>query len=208
MYNDFGKRFFDFIFSLMFIILFFWLYLLLFIAVKHYLGSPVFFRQVRPGKNETLFNLYKFRTMSDKKDDKGNLLPDCDRVTKLGSWLRNTSLDELPQMFNILKGDMSFIGPRPLLVRYLPYYNEKERLRHSVRPGLSGLSQVNGRNNLDWETRFSYDIQYAQNISLSLDLEIFFKTIYKVLNKKDVVIRENNQLDDFDVYRRKQLGNK
>ena len=103
---------------------------------------------------------------------------------------------------------MSFIGPRPLLVRYLPYYNEKERLRHSVRPGLSGLSQVNGRNNLDWETRFSYDIQYAQNISLSLDLEIFFKTIYKVLNKKDVVIRENNQLDDFDVYRRKQLGNK
>ena len=208
MYNDFGKRFFDFIFSLMFIILFFWLYLLLFIAVKHNLGSPVFFRQVRPGKNETLFNLYKFRTMSDKKDDKGNLLPDCDRVTKLGSWLRNTSLDELPQMFNILKGDMSFIGPRPLLVRYLPYYNEKERLRHSVRPGLSGLSQVNGRNNLDWETRFSYDIQYAQNISLSLDLEIFFKTIYKVLNKKDVVIRENNQLDDFDVYRRKQLGNK
>ena len=164
LYNKYIKRILDILISLTFIVLFSWLYLILVILVRIKLGSPVLFCQERPGYNEKIFKLYKFRTMTDKRDEKGNLLPDSERLTKFGSMLRSTSLDELPEMFNILKGDMSLIGPRPLLVEYLPYYTEEERLRHSVRPGLTGLAQVSGRNYLAWDKRLARDVEYVNHI--------------------------------------------
>ena len=151
MYKNCIKRLLDILLSLTGIILLCWLYLILFILVRVKLGSPVFFKQQRPGKNEKIFTLYKFRTMTDARDENGNLLPDEVRLTAFGKMLRSTSLDELPELFNILKGDMSLIGPRPLLVKYLPLYNEEQRHRHDVRPGLTGLAQVNGRNAISWE---------------------------------------------------------
>ena len=191
IYSKYIKRLLDILISLTFIVLFSWLYLILVILVRIKLGSPVLFCQERPGYNEKIFKLYKFRTMTDKRDEKGNLLPDSERLTKFGSMLRSTSLDELPEMFNILKGDMSLIGPRPLLVEYLPYYTEEERLRHSVRPGLTGLAQVSGRNLLGWDDRFKTDVEYVRNISFVLDVRILFNTVKKVLVRDDIEVDTN-----------------
>ena len=191
LYNKYIKRILDILISLTFIVLFSWLYLILVILVRIKLGSPVLFCQERPGYNEKIFTLYKFRTMTDKRDEKGNLLPDSERLTKFGSMLRSTSLDELPEMFNILKGDMSLIGPRPLLVEYLPYYTEEERLRHSVRPGLTGLAQVSGRNYLAWDKRLAKDVEYVNHISFIMDLRIIIKTIMVVFKKEDVSVDTN-----------------
>lgn len=186
MYRKCFKRFFDFILSLISIIILSPMFLVLAVLVKIKLGSPVIFKQKRPGLNEKIFTLYKFRTMTDEKDEFGNLLPDKERLTKFGKFLRSTSLDELPELINILKGDMSFIGPRPLLVQYLPLYNEQQRKRHEVRPGLSGLAQVNGRNKINWEEKFKYDVEYVNNISFLLDLKIFFLTIKKVIIREGI----------------------
>lgn len=191
IYSKYIKRLLDILISLTFIVLFSWLYLILVILVRIKLGSPVLFCQERPGYNEKIFKLYKFRTMTDKRDEKGNLLPDSERLTKLGSMLRSTSLDELPEMFNILKGDMSLIGPRPLLVEYLPYYTEEERLRHSVRPGLTGLAQVSGRNYLAWDKRLARDVEYVNHISFIMDVRIIIKTIMVVFKKEDVSVDTN-----------------
>ena len=191
LYNKYIKRILDILISLTFIVLFSWLYLILVILVRIKLGSPVLFCQERPGYNEKIFTLYKFRTMTDKRDEKGNLLPDSERLTKFGSMLRSTSLDELPEMFNILKGDMSLIGPRPLLIEYLPYYTEEERLRHSVRPGLTGLAQVSGRNYLAWDKRLAKDVEYVNHISFIMDFRIIIKTIMVVFKKEDVSVDTN-----------------
>ena len=158
------------------------------LLVRVKLGAPVIFRQERPGRNERIFRLYKFRTMTDARDEKGELLSDSKRLTKIGSVLRRTSLDELPELINILKGDMSFIGPRPLLVRYLPYYTEREKRRHEVRPGLSGLAQVSGRNYIGWNKRLELDDQYVDKITFVGDLKIIVQTIKNVLWQKDVAV--------------------
>ena len=191
IYSKYIKRLLDILISLTFIVLFSWLYLILVILVRIKLGSPVLFCQERPGYNEKIFKLYKFRTMTDKRDEKGHLLPDSERLTKFGSMLRSTSLDELPEMFNILKGDMSLIGPRPLLVEYLPYYTEEERLRHSVRPGLTGLAQVSGRNYLAWDKRLAKDVEYVNHISFITDVRIIIKTIMVVFKKEGVSVDTN-----------------
>ena len=185
-YEKFVKRFLDIICSLIAIILLGWLFIILAILVRVKLGSPVLFKQERPGLNEKIFTLYKFRTMTDEKDENGNLLPDEIRLTKFGRLLRATSLDELPELFNILKGDMSIIGPRPLLVRYLPLYNKEQRHRHDVRPGLSGWAQVNGRNCVRWEEKFRLDVEYANNITFLKDLKIIFMTIKSVVKREGI----------------------
>lgn len=167
-------------------------------------GNP-FFTQERPGKDEKIFKLVKFRTMTNAKDENGELLSDAERLTKYGKFLRNTSLDELPELFNILKGDMSVIGPRPLLVQYLPYYTEKEKHRHDVRPGLTGLAQVNGRNSLDWEHRFECDVEYVENLSFFSDVKILLKTIQKVIQRSDVAEDTNETEGNFAEIRAKQL---
>ena len=156
------------------------------VLVRIKLGGPVIFRQARPGKDGKIFHLYKFRSMTDEKDENGDLLPDEVRLTSFGKKLRSTSLDELPELWNILKGDMSIVGPRPLLVSYLPYYTEEERHRHDVRPGLTGLAQVNGRNNLTWEQKFAYDLEYVKNISLLWDVKIVIATVGKVFSRADI----------------------
>ena len=191
LYNKYIKRILDILISLTFIVLFSWLYLILVILVRIKLGSPVLFCQERPGYNEKIFKLDKFRTMTDKRDENGTLLPDSERLTRFGSMLRSTSLDELPEMFNILKGDMSLIGPRPLLIEYLPYYTEEERLRHSVRPGLTGLAQVSGRNYLAWNKRLARDVEYVNHISFIMDVRIIIKTIMVVFKKEDVSVDTN-----------------
>lgn len=170
-------------------------------------GNP-FFTQLRPGKNEKIFKLIKFRSMTCEKDADGNLLPDEKRLTKYGKLLRSTSLDELPELFNILKGDMSVIGPRPLVPQYLPYYTEEEKHRHDVRPGLSGLAQINGRNTLNWEERFAYDLKYVKNISFMLDVSIVLKTLLKVVKRSDIQVRGTTKMMDFDKYRIQQRGEK
>lgn len=208
MYAKYIKRILDFLISLIAIIILSPIYLIVAIFVRIKLGSPVIFKQKRPGKDGKIFTLYKFRSMSDKKDENGNLLPDKDRLTKFGKVLRSTSLDELPELVNILKGEMSLIGPRPLAVSYLPYYNEKEKHRHDVRPGLTGLAQINGRNNLNWEDRFAYDIEYVNNITFINDVKIFFKTFIKVFKKEDISVRGIGKTIDFDEYRKQQLENK
>ena len=205
MYKKFVKRFLDIIISLTTLIVLSPVLLIVAILVRIKLGSPVIFKQDRPGKDGKIFKLYKFRSMSDKKDENGKLLPDAERLTKFGKILRATSLDELPELVNILKGEMSLIGPRPLAVSYLPYYNEKEKHRHDVRPGLTGLAQINGRNALNWEERFSYDIEYVENISFINDLKILFKTVYKVFKRDGVVTRGTGKTIDFDEYRKAQL---
>lgn len=167
-------------------------------------GKPLFF-QYRPGKNEKIFKLAKFRTMNDKKDKEGNLLPDCKRLTKTGRFIRKTSLDELPQLFNILLGHMSLVGPRPLLLNYLPFYTEYERKRHIVRPGITGLAQVNGRNMLNWDKRLSFDVEYVRNISFSLDFKILIMTIIKVFSSKDIVIDPESIMKNLDDERRVSL---
>lgn len=192
MYRKCFKRILDIVLSLMGILLLSWLYLLLWILVKIKLGSPVLFKQQRPGKNEKIFMLYKFRTMTDERDEQGNLLPDSVRLTKFGKFLRAASLDELPELFNILKGDMSLIGPRPLLVSYLPYYSEKEKLRHTVRPGLTGLAQVSGRNFIDWDRRLQKDIEYVEHLSFGMDVKVLWLTVKTVLGHTDEVAEDTN----------------
>lgn len=206
MYKRFFKRPIDIFCALSAIIVFGWLYIILAILVRVKLGSPVLFKQDRPGKDEKIFKLYKFRTMTDERDENGELLPDDVRLTKFGRLLRKTSLDELPEAFNILKGDMSVVGPRPLAVQYLPYYNEKEKHRHDVRPGLSGLAQVNGRNAVNWSERFEFDLKYVNNISFILDIKIIFLTIKKAFLSENVAVRGTTNIIDFDEYRREELA--
>ena len=204
MYKNYIKRCMDFLLALCGIIVLSPILLVLAVLVRVKLGSPVLFHQERPGRHEKIFKLYKFRSMTDEKDADGNLLPDEVRLTRFGKLLRSTSLDELPELFNILKGDMSLIGPRPLLVRYLPYYTEEERHRHDVRPGLTGLAQVNGRNALGWEDRFRYDLDYVNHISLGLDLKIIGMTVGKVLKRSGTLSGAEQTVADFDVYRKGQ----
>lgn len=188
MYAKYIKRILDLILSLMALIVLMPLMIIIGILVRINLGSPIIFKQKRPGKNEKVFTLYKFRTMTDKRDIDGNLLPDEYRLTKFGKFLRSTSLDELPELINIIKGDMAIVGPRPLLVEYLPYYTEEEKHRHDVRPGLTGLAQVNGRNTISWEEKFLEDLEYIKNISVKNDIKIIFKTVGKVF-KRDGISR-------------------
>jgi len=191
MYKKYFKRPLDIICSLLALIILSPVLLVTAILVRIRLGSPVIFKQQRPGLNEKIFTLYKFRTMTDKRDEEGNLRPDEERLTKFGKLLRSTSLDELPELWNILKGDMSVVGPRPLLVEYLPYYTEEERKRHTVRPGLTGLAQVNGRNTLPWDVRLKTDIGYILNISFLTDFYIVLKTVVKVFRKSDITLVES-----------------
>ena len=186
MYKRFFKRPMDFLLSLLAIIFLSPVLLIVALLVRNKLGSPVIFKQERPGLNEKVFTMYKFRTMTDKKDEFGELLPDNLRSTKFGSMLRKTSLDELPGLFNILKGDMSIVGPRPLIVEYLPYYTEEERHRHDMRPGLTGLAQVNGRSFISWEEIFEYDLTYISDISFMNDMKIIWCTVGKVLGRKNI----------------------
>ena len=186
MYRKYIKRILDCTLSLLALILLLPLMLILAILVKVKLGSPIIFKQKRPGLNEKIFTLYKFRTMTDQTDEEGKLLPDSERITKFGKILRSTSLDELPELFNILKGEMAIVGPRPLLVEYLDYYNEEEKHRHDVRPGLTGLAQVNGRNSITWEEKFKQDISYIKNITLLNDIKIILETISKVFKREGI----------------------
>ncbi len=190
MYKRIFKRPIDIFCALAAIIVFSWLYILVAVLVRIKLGSPVLFKQARPGKDEKIFYLYKFRTMTDAKDENGNLLSDEVRLTKFGRLLRATSLDELPEAFNILKGDMSVIGPRPLLVKYLDEYNDFQKRRHEVRPGLSGLAQVNGRNAITWEQKFEYDVEYVDNITFLGDFKILCMTVWKAFAKRDGISAE------------------
>lgn len=186
MYKKYIKRLLDFLLSLIALIVLSPLIFIIAVLVRIKLGKPVIFKQERPGKNEKVFTMYKFRTMTNEKDKDGKLLPDEVRLTRFGRFLRSTSLDELPELINIIKGDMSIVGPRPLLVEYLPLYNEEQKRRHLERPGLTGLAQVNGRNNLDWESKFKEDVFYIENISLKLDVKIIFKTIIKVFKREGI----------------------
>lgn len=199
-YQKYIKRLIDIVLSLFAIIILSPLLLILYFFVKIKLGSPVIFTQKRPGKDENIFKLYKFRSMTDKKDENGNLLPDDQRLTSFGKKLRSTSLDELPELFNILKGDMSIVGPRPLLVEYLPFYKEEERKRHDVTPGLTGRAQINGRNASSWEEKFEKDIYYVNNLSFLFDLKIVVMTFFKVFKKSDILVGKEipaGRLDDY-----------
>lgn len=206
MYKKWVKRCLDFLLSLCAIILLSPLLLVLTILVRVKLGSPVIFHQERPGKDEKIFTLCKFRTMTDERDEKGELLPDAVRLTKFGKFLRGTSLDELPELFNILKGDMSIIGPRPLLVSYLPYYSKREKLRHSVRPGLTGLAQVSGRNFIDWDRRMDKDVEYVEHLSFAMDMKVIWLTVKTVLGHTDEVAEDTNAVEgNFAQIRRQRL---
>lgn len=192
IYEKYIKRILDIICALAALIVFCWLYAIVAVLVRIKLGSPVLFKQQRPGRNEKIFNLYKFRTMTDEKDENGELLPDEVRLTKFGRFLRKTSLDELPEAINILKGDMSVVGPRPLLVRYLPLYNEHQRHRHDVRPGLSGWAQVNGRNTVSWEDKFNYDVEYANHVTFAMDVKIVWKSFIQAFFKHEGISSETS----------------
>lgn len=207
MYANCFKRVLDFTLSLIALIVLSPILLILTVlgAVKMK-GNP-FFTQARPGKNEKIFKLIKFRTMTCEKDKDGNLLPDEQRLTRYGKILRSTSLDELPELINILKGDMSIIGPRPLLVEYLPWYSETEKRRHLVRPGLTGWAQVNGRNSVDWESRFKLDVEYVENASLKMDVKILFLTVKKVLSRSDIAEDTRVAEGNFAQIRKEQLEN-
>lgn len=190
IYERFFKRALDVFCSLLASVVFWWLFAIVAILVRVKLGSPVLFTQDRPGKDEKIFKLYKFRTMTDARDEEGNLLPDDVRLTKFGKLLRSTSLDELPEVFNILKGDMSIIGPRPLLVKYLPLYNEEQKRRHEVRPGLSGYAQVNGRNSVSWEEKFRMDVEYVDRVTFMGDVKIILGTVLKAFVKREGINSE------------------
>lgn len=207
-YEKYFKRQMDFFLAALAIIAFWWLYVIIAILVWINLGTPILFKQERPGKNEIPFYLLKFRTMVDERDENGNLLSDEMRLTKFGKWLRSTSLDELPEAFNIIKGDMSIIGPRPLLMRYLPRYNNLQRRRHEVRPGLSGYAQVNGRNKVSWEEKFQMDVQYVDNITFIGDLKIIVQTVIKAFIKKDGISSETSAtMEEFWGNKEKSLDN-
>lgn len=202
MYRCFFKRFFDF-----------WIALIALVCISPILlvvtvwlhfankGAGAFFTQERPGKDAKIFKVIKFKTMTDERDENGELLPDAQRLTKVGKFVRSTSIDELPQFFNVLKGDMALIGPRPLLVKYMPYYTEREKLRHTVRPGITGWAQVNGRNTVDWDNRLSLDVYYVEHLTLLMDIKIVAITIKNVLKRSDIVVVPNNMFEDLDVER-------
>lgn len=205
-YEKYFKRPLDLFCGLLAVIVFCWLYAIVAILVRVKLGSPVLFTQNRPGKNEKIFKLYKFRTMTDMRDENGELLPDDERLTRFGRLLRSTSLDELPEAFNIIKGDMSIIGPRPLLVEYLPYYKGVEHHRHDVRPGLSGWAQINGRNAIDsWEQRFQYDLEYVEHISFWFDMKILLGTVIKTIKRADIQVGSQIKVGRLDDARRGEL---
>ena len=197
MYRKYFKRVFDFVCSFLALIVLSPVLLVTALLVRIKLGTPVIFKQKRPGLNEKIFTLYKFRTMTDQKDEQGNLLPDEVRLTKFGKMLRSTSLDELPELWNILKGDMSVVGPRPLLVRYLPYYTDKEKHRHDVRPGLTGLAQVNGRNEVSWEKKFQLDVEYTQHITFWSDIRIILQTVGNVFGGKGISSTTSATMEEF-----------
>ena len=197
MYRKYIKRLLDFILSLFAIIILSPVLLIVALLVRIQLGSPVIFKQKRPGLNEKIFTLYKFRTMTDAKDEQGNLLPDEIRLTKFGKLLRSTSLDELPELFNTLKGDMSIVGPRPLLVRYLPLYNEHQKHRHDVRPGFTGYAQCNGRNAISWEEKFDLDVYYTKNLTLFMDIKIIIKTVKVVLFREGISSETSVTMEEF-----------
>lgn len=192
MYEKYFKRPFDLLCGLAAVLVFWWLYVIVAVLVRIKLGSPVLFIQERPGKDEKIFKLYKFRTMTDARDENGELLPDEMRLTKFGKMLRATSLDELPEALNIIKGDMSVIGPRPLLVKYLPRYNNKQRRRHEVRPGLSGYAQVHGRNAVSWEDKFEMDVRYVDNITFLGDLKLIFESVLAAFVKREGISSETS----------------
>lgn len=202
IYERCVKRILDVVLSMVFLLLFWWVYVILAVMIKLKLGGAVLFKQDRPGKDGKIFKLYKFRTMTEEKDANGNLLPDAQRLTKFGKILRSTSLDELPEMINILRGEMSLIGPRPWAVQYLQYFTPEEQRRHDVRPGLTGLAQVHGRTAANWDERLKLDIEYVDHISLKMDIQIIFLTIKKVFSRADIV--EAGSQGNFDDYRRKQ----
>lgn len=208
LYTFLIKRFLDFTISLVGIVLLSPLFIVIALLVKLKLGSPIIFKQKRIGFREKEFYIYKFRTMKDSRDITGNLLPDDVRLTKFGKILRSTSLDELPELFNILRGEMSIVGPRPLVTQYLPYFTAEERKRHSVRPGLTGLAQVNGRNAIFWEERFKYDADYVEKTGFFIDVKILLKTVYTVFKRENIGERNQNASIDFDQYRINQRRNK
>ena len=197
MYKNFFKRLIDFILSFIALMVLSPILVVFAILIRLKLGSPIFFRQPRPGKDEKIFEILKFRTMTDERDSEGSLLPDDVRLTKFGQFLRSTSIDELPELINILKGDMAVVGPRPLLVKYLPLYNEEQKRRHSVRPGLTGLAQVNGRNAITWEQKFKYDVEYVDNITFIGDCKIIMQTALKVLQRKDISSQTSVTMEEF-----------
>lgn len=197
MYRRFWKRFFDVVLSACGLVVLSPVLLVVALLVRIKLGSPVIFRQARPGKDERIFQLCKFRTMTDQRDENGDLLPDALRLTKFGKLLRSTSLDELPELWNILKGDMSLVGPRPLLVKYLPLYSEEQRRRHEVRPGLTGLAQVRGRNAVSWEERFALDVAYVEHVTLKTDLWILWKTVAIVCKREGIQGENSVTMEEF-----------
>lgn len=197
MYKNFFKRILDIILSLIALIIFSPLLIITAILVHFKLGSPILFRQARPGKNEKIFHILKFRTMTDEKDKDGNLMPDEIRLTKFGQFLRSTSIDELPELLNILKGDMAVVGPRPLLVQYLDRYNDEQRHRHDVKPGLTGLAQVNGRNGITWEEKFNYDLQYVNNVTFLGDCKIILQTVQKVFQRQGISSATSVTMEEF-----------
>jgi undecaprenyl phosphate N,N'-diacetylbacillosamine 1-phosphate transferase len=197
LYRKYFKRPLDFILALFGLIILSPVMLVIAILVRINLGSPVIFKQQRPGLNEKIFTMYKFRTMTEESDADGNILPDDERLTRLGGFLRSTSLDELPELWNILKGDMSFVGPRPLLVKYLPLYDEEQRRRHEVRPGLTGLAQVNGRNSISWEEKFQLDLKYVDSISFLGDLEILLLTVIAVFSRRGISSKTSVTMEEF-----------
>lgn len=197
LYEGYFKRLLDITCSLGFILCFWWLYIVVAIFVKRKLGSPVIFKQQRPGLNGKIFTMYKFRSMTDAKDKDGKLLSDAERLPKFGKILRATSLDEIPEFINVLKGDMSLIGPRPLLVEYLERYNDEQKRRHEVRPGITGWAQVNGRNAISWEEKFKYDVEYVDKLNFFLDMKIVFLTIKKIVVKEGISQEGNATMEDF-----------
>lgn len=197
MYRKFFKRFFDIVLSGCALIVLSPVLLVTAILVRTKLGSPVVFCQQRPGKDEKIFKMYKFRSMTDERDENGDLLPDDVRLTAFGRKLRSTSLDELPELWNIFKGDMSIVGPRPLLVKYLPLYNEEQKHRHDVSPGLTGLAQVNGRNAISWEEKFALDVEYVRNVSFAGDMKIIFATVGKVLKRDGISSESAVTMEEF-----------
>ncbi len=200
LYQNYLKRFLDVLLSVIALLFFWWVYAIIALLVKINLGSPVLYKSERMGLNEQPINLYKFRSMTNETDENGKLLPGPQRLTKFGKILRSTSMDELPSLLNIIKGDLSIVGPRPLLMKYEPYYYEHERIRHSIRPGLTGWAQVNGRNNTSWDDKFNLDIEYTNKMSLWFDIKILFLTVYKVIKRADIV-QDNQQTDSLYIVR-------
>lgn len=201
-YKQCFKRILDIIISFIALIMLSPILLLVSILIKIKLGSPILFKQKRPGLNEKIFTIYKFRTMTNQRDNFGELLDDSRRLTKFGKFLRSTSIDELPELYNILKGDMSIVGPRPLLIRYLPYFSDFERKRSHIRPGITGLAQVNGRNALTWNERFLLDVEYVNKLNFILDIKIMIRTIIVVFQKKDILVGDEHVLLDLDIERK------